>query len=220
MDEASIRERKLGMSSPPLDIFFSAYANKLETQLSNHNWETVGQLAEMLWEAWLNKRQVFLCGNGGSAANAMHIANDLMLGLAKHDTKGIRSHALSANAAILTCLGNDVGYDYIYSKQIETYASSQDLLIALSGSGNSLNIVNAVIKANSLNMRTYGILGFTGGDCKSLVDVPIHFDIDDMQIVEDLQLVVGHMLMKWLNVKYLSDIDGAGVTCEEVSRYR
>lgn len=221
MDEREFKERNLGMSSsPPLDIFFSAYAKKLQDVLTRFDWSVVSTLSDDLWQAWLNHSQIFLCGNGGSAANAIHIANDLTLGLAKYKQKGLRVHALSSNPAIVTCLGNDLGYQYIYSSQIETYASSDDLLIVLSGSGNSINIVNAVMKAKSLNMKTYGLLGFSGGDCKSLVDLPIHFDIDDMQIVEDLQLVVGHMLMKWLNVKYLSEVDNAGIKSEEVSCYR
>jgi D-sedoheptulose 7-phosphate isomerase len=86
----------------------------------------------------------------------------------------------------------------IYSEQLSVLASPGDVLIVLSGSGNSPNIVAALEQAKAMKVKSYAILGFTGGRCKQLADVPIHFPVDDMQISEDLQLVVGHMLMQWL----------------------
>jgi D-sedoheptulose 7-phosphate isomerase len=106
--------------------------------------------------------------------------------------------AISANAAVLTCLANDLGYDNIYSEQIRIKGNPGDVLIVLSGSGNSANVVKAIQVANELKMKTFAILGFTGGNCKTLAQYPIHFEIDDMQIAEDLQLIVGHICMQWL----------------------
>jgi D-sedoheptulose 7-phosphate isomerase len=114
---------------------------------------------------------------------------------------GLRVEALSANVAVLTCLANDIGYDQIYAEQIKVKARSGDVLIALSGSGNSANIVNALEAGNALGMKTFAILGYSGGRCKKVAQYPIHFEIDDMQIAEDLQLIVGHMCMQWLCLK-------------------
>jgi len=107
-------------------------------------------------------------------------------------------HALPANTAVLTCLANDEGYDSIFSLQLAVQARAGDLLIALSGSGNSPNILKALEQAKKMQVRTFAVLGYSGGKAKAMADVPIHFAVDDMQIAEDMQLVVGHMIMQWL----------------------
>ena len=91
----------------------------------------------------------------------------------------MRVEALSANSAVITCLANDIGYEYIYSEQIKAKGNPGDLLIALSGSGNSKNIINAINQANEIGMRTFAILGYSGGQCKKLAGHPIHFEIND-----------------------------------------
>jgi D-sedoheptulose 7-phosphate isomerase len=111
---------------------------------------------------------------------------------------GIRVEALSANSAVITCLGNDVGYDDIFSHQLKVKAKKDDVLIVLSGSGNSQNVVKAIEVGNEIGVKTFAILGYDGGRCKEIAHFPIHFAIDDMQISEDLQLIVGHMCMQWL----------------------
>ena len=187
------------MNTPePSKSFFINYSRRLQASLATAEWSGVAQLAADIHECWLQKRQVFLCGNGGSAGNAIHLANDLLYGIAMRPGGGLRVNALSANPAVITCLANDIGYDKIYSEQLSVLANSGDMLVVLSGSGNSANIVAALEQAKVMKVKSYAILGFTGGRCKELVDVPIHFPIDDMQISEDLQLVVGHMLMQWL----------------------
>ncbi len=174
------------------------YVEKLMAAVSEGPWKNVKELAQSLLSAWVNKSQVFLCGNGGSAANAAHLANDFLYGVASHGGSGLRVEALSANSAVLTCLANDVGYDEIFSYQLATKANAGDLLIALSGSGNSPNIVQAVKAADHLNMTTFAILGFDGGECLNLAHNAIHFPVQDMQVAEDLQLITGHMCMQWL----------------------
>ena len=181
-----------------LDNLFSDYAQRLSDLLLSSEWSGVTQLAQDMQEAWKDGRQVFFCGNGGSAGNAIHLANDFVYGVAKKTGGGLRALSLSANSAVVTCLANDVGYDYIYSEQLAVQGRSGDLLIALSGSGNSPNIVNVIDKARELKIKSYAILGFDGGKSKALADVSIHFPVMDMQISEDMQLIVGHMLMQWL----------------------
>ena len=106
--------------------------------------------------------------------------------------------ALPANPAVITCLANDEGYDDIFSLQLAVQAEPGDVLIVFSGSGNSPNILRALECAREMRLRSYAVLGYGGGKAKQLTDVPIHFAVDDMQISEDLQMVVGHMLMQWL----------------------
>ncbi len=180
--------------------FFADYSSRLQSSLAAAEWSGVAQLAADIHDCWAQKKQVFFCGNGGSAGNAIHLANDFLYGIAKRPGGGLRVNALSANPAVITCLANDTGYDRIYSEQLSVLANPGDLLLVLSGSGNSPNIVAALEQAKAMKVKSYAILGFTGGRCKKLADVPIHFAVDDMQISEDLQLVVGHMLMQWLYV--------------------
>lgn len=174
------------------------YAQRLVGVLSKSDWRSVAVFAEDLLCCWKSKRQLFICGNGGSAGNAVHLANDFLYGISKTLGSGLRVNALSSNASVLTCLANDEGYDKIFSYQLAVNASEGDLLLVLSGSGNSPNILEVLNQAKTMKVKSYAILGYSGGKAKNLTDVPIHFPIDDMQIAEDMQLVVGHMIMQWL----------------------
>ena len=178
---------------------FSAYSRRLQAVLAGADWSGVYSLSLAMFTAWQLGRRVFLCGNGGSAGNAIHLANDFLYGTAKKTGGGLKAIALSANAAVVTCLANDVGYDSIFSEQLAVHAEKGDLLIVLSGSGNSGNIVRVLEQAKVIGVQSYAILGFTGGKSKKLADVAIHFPVDDMQIAEDLQLIAGHMVMQWLH---------------------
>jgi D-sedoheptulose 7-phosphate isomerase len=177
---------------------FALYSQRLQAVLAEADFAPVETLAKALLDCWKSGRTIYLCGNGGSAGNAIHLANDLVYGAVGGRSAGIRAHALPANAAVLTCLANDTDYSEIYSLQLKTFGQPGDLLLVLSGSGNSPNILKAVDAAKACDMQTFGILGYSGGKAKAMVDVPIHFAIDDMQISEDLQLIVGHMVMQWL----------------------
>ena len=174
------------------------YVSKLTDVLIGRNWVDVENATNTIFNAWQNDQRVYLCGNGGSAGNAIHLANDLLYGVAGQSGKGIDVEALSANTSVLTCLANDVAYEEIYSKQLEVKGKPGDVLIVLSGSGNSPNILRALEVGNSIGMKTFAILGYTGGRCRELAQFPVHFEVNDMQISEDLQLIVGHMCMQWL----------------------
>jgi D-sedoheptulose 7-phosphate isomerase len=174
------------------------YRQRLNTALDNVDWSAVEELAAAVRTCWRNGHRLFLCGNGGSAANAVHIANDLAFGIGRGLRPAMRVHALPANVAIVTCLANDLGYEHIFAHQLAIEAQEGDILVVLSGSGNSPNIIEALKKARSIGVRSFGILGYSGGKAKALVDVPIHFVIDDMQVSEDLQTMVFHMIMQWL----------------------
>jgi D-sedoheptulose 7-phosphate isomerase len=162
-------------------------------------WDGVVKLAEEMRDCWAHGRQVFFCGNGGSAANAVHLAADFLYGVSKLPGSGIHATALPANISVLTALSNDVGYDSVFSRQLAVHARRDDVLVVLSGSGNSPNIIKALEQAKLMGLRSYGFLGYSGGKAKAMADVAIHFNVDDMQIAEDLQLTAGHMIMQWLH---------------------
>ncbi len=177
---------------------FRDYSKRLSELLANFDWAPVEQLAEELKECWVSGRRVFLAGNGGSAGNANHLANDFLYGVSKQPGSGLRISSLGANQSVMTCLANDEGYEKIFSLQLAVQASANDVLIVFSGSGNSPNILKALEEAKKIGMISYAVLGYSGGLAKKIADVPIHFAIDDMQIAEDAQLIVGHMIMQWL----------------------
>jgi D-sedoheptulose 7-phosphate isomerase len=176
----------------------SSYAIQLAEVIRDFDWTPVEGLASDLLKVWKYHSAVWICGNGGSAANAIHWANDFLYPVAKRALHGVRVHALTANPSVLTCLGNDLGYDEIFAYQLRTLAASGDMLIVLSGSGNSANILKALTAARALGVKTYAILGFDGGAAKALVDRPIHFKVDNMQIAEDVQMVICHALVQAL----------------------
>ncbi len=179
--------------------FVQAYQCAIDQALRDHDWKNFHVLLNTLRIAWIEHRQVFLCGNGGSAANAAHLANDLLYGIDKPTGRGLRVNALSANTAVLTCLANDTAYAEIYAQQLLALASPGDVLICFSGSGNSPNILRALEQARALNLTTFAVLGYDGGQALTLADHPIHFNVHNMQVAEDLQMVVGHLAMQWLS---------------------
>lgn len=177
---------------------FSDYASRLAAVIAATDTSGIELLGRELLDCWKTGRQVFLCGNGGSSANSVHIANDYLYGVSKTVGSGLRVNALPANGAVITALANDEGYDQIFSIQLAVLARPGDVLIVLSGSGNSPNILKALEFAKQAKMKSFALLGYSGGKAKTAADVAIHFAVDDMQISEDLQTMVLHSVMQWM----------------------
>src|SRR3954462_10930803 len=133
---------------------FSDYSRRLNATLKAFDWAPVERLAYELLDCWQTGRQVFLAGNGGSAANASHLANDLLYPVSKVPGSGLRVHSLTANASVMSCLANDEGYDQVFALQLGVLARKGDVLIVLSGSGNSPNIVKALETAKAIGMTS------------------------------------------------------------------
>ena len=149
------------------------------------------------------KSEIFLIGNGGSAANAHHIAGDFTKTFAIMG-KNLRITCLSDNECYVTAAANDYGYEEIYELLIDNRIGSDDLLILFSGSGNSMNLVKVAQKAKKSKIKVAAILGFNGGALKNIVDVPIHTQIDDMEIAEDCQMAIFHYIKQKLVEIYKS----------------
>ena len=177
---------------------FESYASRLAEAMALVDWRIVDPLAAALFEVWKTKRQVFLAGNGGSAANCNHIVNDFVYPVSKVMGKGVTIRSLAESPAVLSCLANDEGYENIFSTQLSVFSNPGDVLWVMSGYGNSENIIRVLKTAKEIGVTSYAVLGFDGGKARELADNAIHFPIFDMQIAEDLQMVVGHMLVQYL----------------------
>ena len=152
---------------------------------------------DTLFDAFERGATVFLAGNGGSAANASHFGQDLAKGtLASMDaTRRFRVIPLTDNIGFITALANDEGYDSIFEQQLRNLGRRGDVLVAISGSGNSPNILRAVEYARSVGIKTIGITGFDGGKLRKLADESVHIPVDDMGMTEALHSVVFHLAM-------------------------
>lgn len=144
----------------------------------------------MISEDIRNAKRIYVCGNGGSAANAIHIANDLI-------ACGVKAHALTADVSTLTAIGNDYGFEYIFSRQLHVFGEPDDLLIALSGSGNSPNIINALMQAEQIGMNSWAIVGNSKSEAAKIAK-NVMVTENNMQTSEEAQLILGHTIMKWL----------------------
>ena len=155
------------------------------------------RFVEALYAGFEQGRTVFLIGNGGSAANASHFGQDLAKGTlsSMSATRRFRVIPLTDNIGFITALANDEGYDSIFEQQLRNLAASGDLLVAISGSGNSPNVIRAAEYARSIGMTVIGVTGFDGGKLKALSDVSVHIPVDDMGMCEALHGVVFHLAM-------------------------
>jgi len=174
-----------------------SYVEKLKDILKFIDSYKISCFIDMILEMKSAGGVLYICGNGGSAANAMHLANDFTFGISP-DGNSIKVEALPANSSVITCLANDIGYENIFSHQLKVKANSSDLLLVLSGSGNSANIISALAQARNIGMKTIAILGFDGGIANKHTDLSFHIPVMDMQISEDSQLIIGHIIMQSL----------------------
>jgi D-sedoheptulose 7-phosphate isomerase len=155
------------------------------------------QVSDLIEDAYHAGRFVFICGNGGSGANASHLCEDLAKCTLRdfESQKRLKVLSLTDNTAWIMAVANDINYDRIFVEQLKNLASPGDLLLAISGSGNSPNILKAVEWANDRGMMTVGFTGFGGGKLKGLARHNFHVGIDDMGIVESVHQVVFHWLI-------------------------
>lgn len=175
----------------------SDYLKQVCQDIQNVDPAQVEALADLLESARDEGRFVFIIGNGGSGANASHLCEDLAKGTLCDFEKQKRLKVLSLtdNASAIMAWGNDEGYDRIFVEQLKNLASPGDVLLAISGSGNSPNILKAVSWANDNGLKTVGITGFSGGKLKTLAHYNLHSPVDDMGICESVHLVVFHWII-------------------------
>jgi len=150
-------------------------------------------VASTLVNALKNGQTIFWCGNGGSASDSQHLAGELV-GRYKGDRRPLKSIALNADTAVMTCIVNDYGYEYIFSRQVEGLGEKEDVLIGITTSGNSQNVLNAFNVANDKGMKTVGLLGKGGGEAASLVHQSIIIPSNTTARIQEMHITIGHIL--------------------------
>jgi D-sedoheptulose 7-phosphate isomerase len=178
-----------------------AFLKRVADELLRLDPAEVKALADAMYEAYLGGRMIFVVGNGGSGSNASHFCEDVGKGTLKlpedlhSDKKRFRVLSLTDNSPYILAWANDEGYDRVFVEQLKNLASPGDLLVAISGSGNSKNVLAAVEWANAHGLNTVGCTGFTGGKLRTLARKNLHVPLDDMGIVETLHLAAFHWVV-------------------------
>jgi len=173
------------------------YFEELQRVMVSIPKDGIDQIADTLVRAYDAGRTVYLCGNGGSAALASHFACDLGKGTAYcNGGKRLRALALTDNLPTLTAWANDSSYEDVFSEQLRNFVQPGDVAVAISGSGNSKNVLNALQVAREAGATTVGISGFQGGEMKSLCDICVIVPSNNMQIIEDLHLAMAHSIFR------------------------
>lgn len=149
----------------------------------------------LLLETFENGNTVFVFGNGGSSATASHFQNDFNKGVSEHTEKKFNFQCLNDNVATVMAVANDIGFEEVFRFQLIGHMRPGDVALAISGSGNSKNVLNAVEYAKSQGAKVIGLTGFGGGKLKELSDVSLHVPVNSMQITEDIHMVFDHLMM-------------------------
>jgi D-sedoheptulose 7-phosphate isomerase len=174
------------------------YFSSVQQLLNDIPFEAVDRVVEALMAANHAGQTVFICGNGGSAATATHFGCDLAKRPIVPGQPRFRVIALTDNNALMTALSNDISYDAVFSEQLIPLVRPGDILIGISGSGSSRNVLNAIEAARQGGAVTIGFCGYDGGQLKAMVDIPVHVPSDTMAMVEDVHLMLEHAICERL----------------------
>ena len=180
------------------------YLERVRVEIERLDPAQIENLSELLERAWKDGKTAYIIGNGGSGANASHLCEDLAKCTLRDldRQRRLKVQSLTDNAPWITAIANDIGYESIFLEQLRNLANPGDLLIAISGSGNSPNILRAVEWAASAGLETIGVTGYSGGKLREISAHNLHVAIDDMGIVESLHLAVFHWVIDDLNRRF------------------
>jgi D-sedoheptulose 7-phosphate isomerase len=172
------------------------YFASLQDVLAHLDFSVMDRMTEAIWENFEQNRALYVFGNGGSAALASHFACDIGKGTVAAGRKRLRTVALTDNVPLITALANDLAYKDIFSEQLAGLAEKGDMVLAISGSGNSPNVVHGLEEARRLGLRTLVLTGFAGGSVKPLADLCLIVPSDNMQHIEDAHLCATHAIFR------------------------
>ena len=178
------------------------YLQKEKEVIDGLDVRAINMVYSVLDNALQNGRTVYVIGNGGSGSTASHLASDFDKMILKTTNKRFNIVSLSDNMALTLAIANDVGYEYVFMYQMIDHIKPDDVVIAISGSGNSMNIINAVDYAKKEGATIIGFTGFDGGKLKGKSDYSIDANIDNMQITEDIHLIIEHLLVSMFYENY------------------
>jgi D-sedoheptulose 7-phosphate isomerase len=171
----------------------SDYISSLQKTISELSIDAIEEVVDILHEARLSKKQIFIMGNGGSASTASHFVCDLAKNIRKEGWPHFKVIGLSDNMAIFSAYANDEGYENVFSQQLENLIQNGDIVIGISASGNSPNVLNAMSVAKKYNAETIGFTGFDGGKLGNMVKYHIHIPNNNYGQIEDIHLVLEHI---------------------------
>lgn len=171
--------------------------------------EAVGRAIDMILEAHAASRRVYVMGNGGSSATASHFVCDLVKTARVPDQAPVRAFSLSDNTPLLTAWSNDRAYEYVFAEYIQAVVQAEDVVIGISASGNSPNIVTGFEAATTMGARTIALVGFDGGAARELADVVVHVASHDYGLVEDSHAAIGHAITRAIRESLLLARKGA-----------
>ena len=195
-------------------FYFKNYADNLKSALDLVDQNQIDELFNIFDSFIGSNSNIFLLGNGGSQANAHHIAGDFIKTFSMVGLK-LKVSCLADNVCHLTAAANDLSFEDSYAILVNNIINKGDLIVYLSGSGNSLNLVKCARKASNSGIKQAAITGFTGGALKTIVDYPVHINFDDMEIAEDVQLSIFHYIKQRLIEKYIDVFNEV-----DISKYR
>jgi D-sedoheptulose 7-phosphate isomerase len=175
-----------------------SYFSEVQALIEKTPYAQVEAVVETLLTANRNEQTIFICGNGGSAATATHFGCDLSKRPLVEGQPRFRVVALTDNNSLITALANDIGYEVVFAEQIKSLGRRGDVLIGISGSGNSKNVLNAVSAARDLGITTVGFSGYDGGKLAPMVDISVHIPSFNMAMVEDIHLMLEHAICEKL----------------------
>lgn len=181
------------------------YVERLHGAIAALPVDSLERLGASLYRAYRNSKQVFIVGNGGSASTASHMAADLAKNTIAPNMQRFRITSLNDNVAILTALANDLGYENVFIEQLINVIGAGDVLIVISGSGNSDNVLRAMRYARQQCAEVVSLLGFDGGEALALSDVAIVVESDEYGVIEDLHLVINHILVYYFSRRLARD---------------
>ncbi len=182
-----------------METIVSNYIQQLQSTLQQLNIQEFVQVAQLLQAARDRGSKIFIFGNGGSGSTASHFACDINKGVSYNKEKRFRVICLNDNIPTLLAYSNDVGYDVVFKEQLINFVEPNDVVIGISGSGNSPNVLSAIEVAKEHKALTVGITGFNGGKLKSIADFSVNAHINDMQLSEDIHMIWVHIMMKCLS---------------------
>ncbi len=186
------------MSDHEFQAFAEDYLARFVAAIQSLDREALEQIVRVLAEARLAGRTVFIAGNGGSAAIANHAECDVTKGTHTAHAQPLVSRSLASNAAVMTAIANDHGFEWVFARQVELYAKAGDVLMIVSSSGASANVVHACKVAKERGLVTVALVGFKGGALKTAADYVLHVPVENYGIVEDAHQVVFHLVTQYL----------------------
>jgi len=174
---------------------------KLITKISSKLINDIDLASRYFVKTLKNKKTIFFAGNGGSAADSQHIAAELV-GRFKKNRKPLKAISLTTDTSILTAVGNDFGFETVFSRQLEALGAKGDLLICSSTSGNSKNILNVIKTAKKKSIKTITLLGNNGGKCKKISDIPIVVESSNTARIQEAHILIGHIICEIIDKNY------------------